>query len=88
MMSVISGHETFKVMLVNVMHSSVEKTDQPYSTTETKPTRITEKAEEKTTTVSEEGEKNESDKTIEIWKIGGSVGGFLLLFIVIGKHCI
>ena len=75
-------------MFVNVMHSSVEKTDQPYSTTGTKPTKIAERTEKKTTTVSGEGGRNESDKTIEFWEIGVSVGGFLLLFIGYGKYCI
>ena len=79
------------------MHSSVAKTDQPNSTTETKPTRITERTEEKstggtlenTTTVPDEGEKNDSEKTIEPWKIGLSGGVFLLLILSgIGKNCI
>lgn len=69
------------------MHSSVEKTNQPYRSTETIPTRITEKTVEKTTAVSDGGEKNESDKTIEIWKIGASVG-VVLLVIGIGKYCL
>ena len=78
------------------MHSSVEKTDQPNTTTETKPTRITEKTEgkltegtmAKTTMVPHEGKKNKSEKTIETWKIGLSGGVFLLLLSGIGKYCI
>lgn len=66
---------------------SVEKTETPRKTTQTRPKRTTEKTTERTTKHPyDRAERSRSDNSSENWKIGLSVGVVLfVLSIAIGK---